>query len=65
MTKLQDNLTFVGNSGKRYKFTAYTTDTVFKDVGAVYIFTKRYRNSEGVYKYTFLYVAIPSPIILG
>lgn len=56
MTKLQDDLTFEGKSGNRYTFTAYSKDTVFNDVAAVYIFTKRTRNSEGRYKYTLLYV---------
>ena len=33
-------VTFQGASGNKYDFTAYTTDTQFNEVGAVYIFTK-------------------------
>ena len=57
MSVIQENITFVGDSGKRYNnFTAYTTNTSFNDVGAVYIFTRRYLDSDGTYKYVFLYV---------
>lgn len=56
MPVIQENLNFVGDSGKGYNFTAYTTNTSFKDVGAVYIFTKRRLDADGTYKYRFLYV---------
>ncbi len=55
MTKLGDEI-FVGASGKKYNFIVYSTDTKFNDVGAVYIFKKRYRKSDGSYKYTPLYI---------
>ena len=44
-------VTFPSGSGTQYSFTAYTADTMFNEVGAVYIFTKR-ENST----YTRLYV---------
>ena len=46
-----DTVTFPSSSGKKHTFTAYTTDTVFPQVGAVYIFTKQVNNS-----YTRLYI---------
>ena len=55
MTRIE-GVTFYGASGTKYNFTAYTADTTFNDVGAVYIFTKRYRGTDGSYKYTPLYI---------
>ena len=41
--------------GKKYQFTAYSTDTAFSDVSAVYIFTKRtVHNNKG--SHGFLYI---------
>lgn len=40
MSKINDAV-FVGASGISYRFEAYTVDTDFAEVGAVYIFTKR------------------------
>ena len=54
MGKIAD-ATFAGASGTEYSFTAYTTDTAFENIGAVYIFTKRtVANDQGSHK--FLYV---------
>jgi len=36
-----ENVTFTGDSGRNYTFTAWTTDTSFREIGGVYIFTKR------------------------
>ena len=36
-----ETVTFTGASGNTYTFTAYTLDTTFNEVGAVYIFTKQ------------------------
>ena len=42
-----ENVTFTGVSGRKYEFTAWTIDPnfldvgAFRDVGAVYIFTRR------------------------
>ena len=44
-------VTFTGASGKTYTFTAYTLDTTFNEVGAVYIFTKQENRA-----YTPLYI---------
>jgi hypothetical protein len=40
MGKIAD-VTFTGASRTLYEFTAYSLDTIFKAIGAVYIFTKR------------------------
>lgn len=61
MAKIEDVI-FEGDSGKRYDFIAYTADTTFNDVGAVYIFTKRNLYSDGSYKYTSLYVGQTSSL---
>ena len=61
MTKLEDVI-LEGASGNRYDFTAYTTDTAFADVAAIYIFTRRNLGSDGRYKYTFLYVGQTSSL---
>ena len=54
MSKIAD-ATFAGASGTKYGFTAYTTDTDFENIGAVYIFTKRtVPNGKGSHK--FLYI---------
>ncbi len=54
MSKIAD-ATFHGKEGI-YNFGVYTTDTVFIDVGAVYIFSKRIQGSDGKYSHTFLYI---------
>ena len=56
MAVLEENITFVGASGTRYKFNAFTKNTSFGDFSAVYIFTRRQLDSDGTYKYRFLYV---------
>jgi len=40
MAKIADAL-FLGVSGTQYTFEAYSMDTAFDNVGAVYIFTRR------------------------
>ena len=54
MSKIAD-ATFKGKTGT-YNFGVYTTDTVFIDVGAVYIFSKRVVDSDGRGRHTFLYI---------
>jgi len=49
------NATFAGESGEEYKFVAYSIDTTFKNVGAVYIFTKRTKK-DGNWSHKFLYI---------
>ena len=46
--------TVSGASGKEYDFDAYTLDTQFKNIGAVYIFTKRIVDADGDGIHTFL-----------
>ena len=40
MAKIAD-VTFTGQSGREYKFEVYPCETTFKDVGGVYVFSKR------------------------
>ena len=42
MAKIED-VTFTGLSGAQYAFVAYTLDTTFNDVVAVYVFAKQVR----------------------
>lgn len=55
-------ITFYGESGKRYLFHTYDKYTEFKDVSAVYIFTKMYRNSYGEYSQKPLYIGQSSEL---
>ena len=54
MAKIGD-ADFVGVSGKKYAFGVYSSDTTFKDIGAVYIFSKR-TESQGKGSHSFLYI---------
>lgn len=47
---------FTGKSGKKYTFNTYSENTKFPDIGAVYIFTKRYQNASGTYSQIPLYI---------
>jgi len=59
MGKIAD-ATFKGKTGT-YNFGVYTTDTVFIDVGAVYIFSKRtIADRRG--KHAFLYIGETSSL---
>ena len=60
MGKIAD-ATFKGKT-KTYNFGVYTTDTVFIDVGAVYIFSKRVIGSDGRGTHTFLYIGQTSSL---
>ncbi|MCY4011366.1 MAG: hypothetical protein OXG82_01480 [Gammaproteobacteria bacterium] len=53
MTKLADATFSAG--GSEYSFTAYSADTSFNDVSAVYIFTKR-TVKDGKGSHSFLYI---------
>lgn len=54
MAKIAD-ATFQGKTDT-YDFGVYTMDTVFIDVGAVYIFSKRVVDSDGRGRHTLLYI---------
>ena len=54
MGKIAD-ATFHGKE-ESYNFGVYTTDTVFIDVGAVYIFSRRQQGSDGIFYHTFIYI---------
>jgi hypothetical protein len=49
-------VTFTGESGRDYSFAAYSRDTRFKPIAAVYVITKREANAEGRASHTRLYV---------
>lgn len=47
--------TYTGASGTKYSFGAYTLDTIFNNVGAVYIFSNRtVTGNKGIHE--FLYI---------
>jgi hypothetical protein len=54
MSKIAD-ATFTGKSGQTYNFGVYTIDTTFKNVGGVYIFSKR-TVSDGKGTHSFIYI---------
>lgn len=49
-------MTTKGYSGKEYEFDVYPMDQTFREVGGVYVITRRYKNDEGKYKPEFIYV---------
>jgi hypothetical protein len=54
MSKIADG-TFVGASGTRYDFTIYTSDTSFKNFGAVYAFSKiAVKDSKGSHELLYI-----------
>ncbi len=57
MSKVTEaQLTVTGKSRKEYKFNIYTLDTKFVKAGAIYIFTKRIKQSTGDnYNHDFVY----------
>ncbi|MDE2134485.1 MAG: GIY-YIG nuclease family protein [Alphaproteobacteria bacterium] len=47
--------TFSGESGTDYSFNVYTSDTTFKDISAVYIFTKRTeKDNKGTHELLYI-----------
>ena len=55
MSKIED-FAFFGVSGRQYIFQVYPIGTEFKDVGGVYIFTKREINSNDGVTHNLLYI---------
>ena len=55
MTKIED-FAFYGTSGHQYIFQVYPIGTEFKDIGGVYIFTRREMNSNGNVMHNLLYI---------
>jgi hypothetical protein len=62
MTKLSTTVTFTGESGTKYKFETYTTDTSFNNVSAVYMFVKRFKKTDGTYSQKPLYIGESSQL---
>jgi hypothetical protein len=49
-------LTLTGVSGQTYEFNVYPLDQDFKDVGAVYVVTRRHKNSTGGHSHDKIYI---------
>lgn len=49
-------VTFNGESGKAYKLEAYNFDTSFNQVAAVYVVSRRYKNTNGGYSHDVIYI---------
>ena len=54
MSKIED-FAFYGASGLQYIFQVYPIETEFKDIGGVYIFTRREINTRGGVMHNILY----------
>lgn len=55
-------VTFTGVSGNTYDFTAYSLNTSFNNVGAIYAFTKQYHDNQGTSRYRPLYIGKTSEL---
>ena len=55
MSKIED-FAFYGASGHQYIFQVYPLGTEFKDIGGVYIFTRREINSQDSVTHNLLYI---------
>jgi hypothetical protein len=51
-----ESISLKGKSGKKYLFYVYHFDTSFKELGAVYIVTRRYKNINGRFLYEKIYI---------
>lgn len=47
--------TITGKSGTIYSFDIYTTDTKFKAIGGIYIFTKRFQGTDQKFYHVIIY----------
>ena len=56
MVKKIEDFAFYGASGDQYIFQVYPIRTEFKDVGGVYIFTRREINPRGNVTHNLLYI---------
>ncbi|RKU19770.1 hypothetical protein C6501_01080 [Candidatus Poribacteria bacterium] len=55
MSKIED-FAFYGASGSQYIFQVYPIGTEFKDIGGIYIFTRREINFRGGATHNLLYI---------
>ncbi|RKU28976.1 hypothetical protein C6497_07210 [Candidatus Poribacteria bacterium] len=55
MSKIED-FAFYGVTGHQYIFQVYPIGTEFKDIGGVYIFSRREINSQGSGTHNLLYI---------
>lgn len=55
MSKIED-FAFYGVSGHQYIFQVYPIETEFKDIGGIYIFTRREINARGSVMHNLLYI---------
>ncbi|MGA2120363.1 MAG: hypothetical protein ABSH56_37285 [Bryobacteraceae bacterium] len=49
-------MTTKGLSGREYSFSVYPMGQEFREVGGVYVVTRRYKNDAGEYKHVFVYI---------
>jgi len=49
-------MTLTGKSGKSYEFAVYSRDTSFKELGAVYLQSKRTVKAKGGGSHEFIYI---------
>lgn len=61
MAKIED-VTFTGASGRRYQFGAYPWGADFKELGAVYVVTRRSAGVLGGSSYAPLYIGQTSDL---
>ena len=55
-------VTFTGASGNTYDFIAYSIDSSFDNVGAIYVFTKQNYDSQRTSRYRPLYIGKTSEL---
>lgn len=58
-------LTYQGNSGTDYEFTAYSHDAKFDKIGAVYIITNRHQDISGDHSHTLIYIGQTADLAVG
>lgn len=51
-----ERVTFIGQSGREYAFSAYSVATNFNPIGGLYIFTHRYFGQDGKIYHRPLYI---------
>lgn len=49
-------IVFKGASGSTYDFEAYSLNSSFNNIGAIYAFTEQYYDSQGTSRYRPLYI---------
>jgi hypothetical protein len=55
MKVTESKFTIKGKSGATHIFDIYTPDTTFNNVGAVYVFTRRYQGTDSKFTHEIIY----------